>query len=242
MNHLGQTRSALRADHLLQTPDTFVRAPLPGMVGATAVVHVGPAIGAKFTQYTAELEAGGSLGPPQGQRFVYILEGELEAGGRSLGPDHYVFAPQDAAAAWTSPQGARLAVIEKSYQPLHGTPAPATFTGDESAVAPNALLDDPAIQVRRLLPDDPAFDFAVNTMTYDPGASLAMVEVHVMEHGLLMLAGEGIYRLGDSWYPVAAGDFIWMAPYCPQWFGALGKKPAKYLIYKDWNRHPIAGA
>jgi (S)-ureidoglycine aminohydrolase len=29
-----------------------------------------------------------------------------------------------------------------------------------------------------------------------------------------------------------------MAPYCPQWFGALGKTPAKYLIYKDWNRHP----
>jgi (S)-ureidoglycine aminohydrolase len=29
-----------------------------------------------------------------------------------------------------------------------------------------------------------------------------------------------------------------MAPYCPQWFGALGKTPAKYLIYKDWNRQP----
>jgi (S)-ureidoglycine aminohydrolase len=26
-----------------------------------------------------------------------------------------------------------------------------------------------------------------------------------------------------------------------QWFGALGKVPAKYLIYKDWNRHPLAG-
>jgi (S)-ureidoglycine aminohydrolase len=39
---------------------------------------------------------------------------------------------------------------------------------------------------------------------------------------------------------VTAGDFIWMAPWCPQWFGALGKVPAKYLIYKDWNRHPLA--
>jgi (S)-ureidoglycine aminohydrolase len=239
MHHLGLTRSAIRDDHILHTPDTFVRAPLPGMVAATAVVHVSPAAGAKFTQYTAELEAGGSLGPAQGQRFVYVLEGGLEADGRQLGPDHYVFAPQDAASSWTSPQGARLAVIEKPYQPLHGLSAPATFTGYESTVAPNALVDDPAIQVRRLLPDDPAFDFAVNTMSYDPGASLAMVEMHVMEHGLLMLAGEGIYRLSECWYPVAAGDFIWMAPYCPQWFGALGKKPAKYLIYKDWNRHPL---
>jgi (S)-ureidoglycine aminohydrolase len=87
-----------------------------------------------------------------------------------------------------------------------------------------------------------SFDFAVNSMVYQPGAALRMVEMHVMEHGLLMLEGGGIYRLGDSWYPVTSGDFIWMAPWCPQWFGAIGKLPAKYLIYKDWNRHPLAGA
>jgi (S)-ureidoglycine aminohydrolase len=101
-------------------------------------------------------------------------------------------------------------------------------------------MGDDALAVRILLPDDIAFDFAVNTMTFQPGAALAMVEIHVMEHGLLMLAGGGVYRLGESWYPVSAGDFIWMASYCPQWFGALGKIPAKYLIYKDWNRHPLA--
>ena len=31
-------------------------------------------------------------------------------------------------------------------------------------------------------------------------------------------------------------------PYCPQWFGALGKTAGQYLIYKDWNRHPLAHA
>jgi len=65
---------------------------------------------------------------------------------------------------------------------------------------------------------NPVFDFAVNTMVYQPGAALRMVEMHVMEHGLIMLEGSGIYRLGDSWYPVTAGDFIWMGPWCPQWF------------------------
>ena len=45
-----------------------------------------------------------------------------------------------------------------------------------------------------------------------------------------------VVKVGDAWYPVTQGDFIYMAPYCPQWFGALGKTPAKYLIYKDWNR------
>jgi len=38
----------------------------------------------------------------------------------------------------------------------------------------------------------------VNTMIYQPGPSLSMVEMHVIEHGLIMLEGGGIYRLGDS--------------------------------------------
>jgi (S)-ureidoglycine aminohydrolase len=97
-------------------------------------------------------------------------------------------------------------------------------------------VGDEAVEVRPLIPAGASFDFAVNTMTYQPGAALSTVEMHIMEHGLLMLAGGGIYRLSDHWYPVTEGDFIWMGPYCPQWFGALGKVPAKYLIYKDWNR------
>jgi (S)-ureidoglycine aminohydrolase len=118
-------------------------------------------------------------------------------------------------------------------------PEPGALVGTESEVKPQPLLGDEALQVRSLLPDHLSFDFAVNTMTYAPGASLSMVEIHVMEHGLLMLDGGGIYRLNERWYPVAKGDFIWMAPYCPQWFGALGKTAARYLIYKDWNRHPL---
>ena len=85
-------------------------------------------------------------------------------------------------------------------------------------------MGDPDLEVRSLFPADPCFDFAVNTMTYQPGAALPMVEMHVMEHGLLMLEGGGIYRLNDRWYPVTAGDFIYMAPYCPQWSRRVGQK------------------
>ena len=63
MHQLGHTRSAHHRDHLLQTPDTFVRAPLPGMDKATAIVHVAPPARRAFTQYTAEFEAGGALKP-----------------------------------------------------------------------------------------------------------------------------------------------------------------------------------
>jgi (S)-ureidoglycine aminohydrolase len=132
-----------------------------------------------------------------------------------------------------------VTVIEKpAIALLDDAPAPAIF-GNEREVASQPLGGDEALQVKQLLPTVPGLDYAVNTMRYEPGATLALVEIHVMEHGLLMLEGQGIYRLGDRWYPVAAGDFIWMAPYCLQWYGALGKVPTKYLIYKPWNRHPL---
>jgi (S)-ureidoglycine aminohydrolase len=245
LHNLGETRSARRSDHLLLTPDTFVRAPLPGMKKCTAIVHVAPAMGAAFTQYTAEFEAGGELGEASAQRFVYVLDGavKVDAEGKKgeLGPRGYAFLPEGMAHAVVATKASRVAVIEKAYVTVADVKPPSLILANEDEVTSKALGDDPDLQVRGLLPDAPNFDCAVNTMTYQPGAALSMVEMHVMEHGLLMLEGGGIYRLGDSWYPVTAGDFIWMGPWCPQWFGAIGKKPAKYLIYKDWNRHPLPG-
>jgi (S)-ureidoglycine aminohydrolase len=243
MHKLGQTRSTNQRDHVLHTPETFVRAALPGMELATAVVHISPAGGAAFTQYTAELEPGGKLGPTSNQRFIYALEGAADLATdttfQTLTPGAYAYIPEDSAHTLTAQQTTRLAVIEKPYDALASVPVPEALVGHEDKTLSVPLNDDPDLQVRSLIPNSLSFDFAVNTMTYQPGAALSMVEVHVMEHGLLMLEGGGIYRLGDSWYPVTAGDFIWMGPFCPQWFGAIGKRPAKYLIYKDWNRHPL---
>jgi (S)-ureidoglycine aminohydrolase len=201
-------------------------------------------MGAAFTEYTAEFEAGGELGGTSAQRFIYVLDGGVSvdvSGKRSeLGPRGYVYFPQGLQHRVAAAKSSRVAVIEKPYQGLESVSAPRVIVSSEDSIASHALDGDEDLQVKCLLPDDKSFDFAVNTMTYQPGAALSMVEMHVMEHGLIMLEGGGIYRLGDSWYPVTAGDFIWMAPWCPQWFGAIGKKPAKYLIYKDWNRHPLA--
>lgn len=235
------TRSANHPDHRLQTPETFVRAPLPGMRNATAIVHTSPAGGSAFVQYTAEFERGGTLAACGDQRFVYVLDGRLSIGTTVLSAGGFAYVPPGQGTPVCGDAASRAAVIEKPYQPLAGVDAPAPMTGVESEVQATYLGGDPWLEVRSLIPDDTAFDFRVNTMTYQPGASLAAVEIHVMEHGLLMLEGGGIYLLGSQWYPVQAGDFIWMAAYCPQWFGAIGKQPAKYLIYKDWDRDPGAG-
>ena len=251
---LGATRSSLKPDHLLQTPDTFVRIPLPGASGVEFTVHTGTHIGGcrpGFVQMTAEFQKGGTLAPAQelAQRFLYVLDGALdfEAGdvAKELAPGSFAYVPADTPHRMIAREASRVALFEKFYEPpVWGpgnseTAAPHVIVGEESQIQAEALGGDEGLLVRRLMTDGPTWDFAVNTMTYAPGAALSQVEIHVMEHGLLMLEGGGIYRLGDSWYPVTAGDFIWMAPYCPQWFGALGKTPAKYLIYKDWYRHPL---
>jgi (S)-ureidoglycine aminohydrolase len=229
---------------MLLTPDTFVRTTLPGMKACAAMVHAGPAIGASFAQYTAEFEPGGELGRTRAQRFLYVLAGNLtlEVAGRSnqLAMCGYAYLPAGLAHRVIAAKESRVAVIEKLYQPILDSQSPGVIISNEDTVSSEALDGDADLQVKHLLPDSMSFDFAVNTMVYQPGAALSMVEMHVMEHGLLMLEGGGIYRLGDCWYPVSAGDFIWMGPWCPQWFGAIGKVPAKYLIYKDWNRHPLA--
>jgi (S)-ureidoglycine aminohydrolase len=245
VHNLGRTRSSQRSNHLLLTADTFVRTILPGMKACSAVVHVGPALGARFTEYTAEIEAGGELGSTGVQRFIFVIEGgvKLEIDGKSseLGVRGYAYLAEGLQHRVVATKVSRVAVIEKPYQALDLVEAPHLIVSNEDAISSYPLGDDPSLQVKCLLPDEMSFDFAVNTMVYQPGASLSMVEMHVMEHGLIMLEGGGIYRLGDSWYPVTAGDFIWMGPWCPQWFGAIGRVPAKYLIYKNWNRHPLAG-
>lgn len=57
-------------------------------------------------------------------------------------------------------------------------------------------------ELRKLLPPTPVYDFNVHIMDFKPGEYLNVKEVHYNQHGLLLLEGRGIYRLGDDWFPV----------------------------------------
>jgi (S)-ureidoglycine aminohydrolase len=98
---------------------------------------------------------------------------------------------------------------------------------------PFADTDVPGFHRRELLPTtDPAFDFNMSLLAFAPGVGLDKVEIHDEEHGLYMTAGGGTYLLEEDEHDVTAGDFIYMAPYCPQSFVA-GDEPSEYLLYKD---------
>jgi (S)-ureidoglycine aminohydrolase len=240
----GSTRSVLTPHYALLTPPGFVSAPLPNWSGAECVVVIAPAIGARFTQLLITLGPNGrGIGGNDRERLVFVLAGavRLEAGETiaQLEVGGYAFVPQQQAFVLSvAAPSAKLLIFEKHYAPLEGVAAPELLIGNEQEIAGAPFMGDDAAILKNLLPDAPAFDMAVNIFTFQPGATLPIVETHIMEHGLLMIQGQGIYRLAADWHPVQEGDVIWMAPYCPQWFVATGKTPTRYIYYKDVNRAP----
>ena len=226
-------------------PDSFVPSPIAGWDGATAHIVISPRNGAEFSEILVDLERGGRIGAPQPgvSRFLWVREGTvtLRVGGKAheLGPSGYAFLPADAEHSIVARRRSRAALIEKPYVSASDTGDPWVVVGDETKVKGTPLGGDPRLIVKVLLPADSAFDMAVNTMAFAPGAALGLVEVHDQEHGLLVLEGSLVYRLGDDWHTIQAGDLVYMAPWCPQWAVGYGTSTAKYLLYKDWNRDPL---
>ena len=245
MEVFGQTRSRLARDHALITPDTHVVSPLVGWQNASSVVHISPEMGARFLQYTAVLNENSiSALPAAGaQRMFYVREGavRLQHGDQNdvLQVGGFAFLPAGYSHSITTDAGgaANLIVFEKNYLTLQGQDGGAEpVIGNAAEIDGEPFMGDPDAVLQTLLPITPLYDMAVNIFTYQPGATLPQVEIHTMEHGLQMIGGMGVYRLSENYYPVADGDVIWMASYCPQWFVAMGKQPASYIYYKDIHR------
>ena len=247
MNELfGSSRDVVRERYALRTPSGFVPSVLPGWTGCVAIVQISPAMGAALAQLQITLEKHGEgrghTGPLE--YFVYVLAGQCRAriGTKkvALQAGSYVFIPAATAFHFfDADEGAQLLIFQKTFAPLTGRKKPGVIVGDQADIPGQPFLGNEDARLQVLLPDQTDFDLAVNIFTYQPGATLPFVETHVMEHGLLMLGGQGVYRLDADHHPVQAGDVIWMAPYCPQWFVAMGRPPASYVYYKDVNRNPM---
>ena len=203
-----------------------------------------------FTQYVVEVSPGGGSDKPEQdlrvESVLFIVEGSIELHiedeQHTLDLGGFAYIP--AGAVWRvnnqSDSPARFHWIRKVYEVVEGIDKPNAFVSSDQAVEPSPMPDTDGrwATTRFVDPTDLRHDMHVTIVTLAPGAVIPFLETHVMEHGLYVLQGKGVYRLNQDWVEVEAGDFMWLRAFCPQACYAGGPDNFRYLLYKDVNRHP----
>ena len=227
----------------------IVTSNLPGFTATRAWLLARPITGfsTTFSQLIVEIGAGGGAERPEQESgvegVVFVTSGSLAL---TITGERHVLAPGGyaylaAGESWSlaneGSEPTSFHWIRKAYEPVEGHAAASFVTRDQD-VAPEPMPDtDGAWATTRFVdPDDLAHDMHVNIVTFQPGGSIPFAETHVMEHGLFVLEGKGVYRLNGDWVEVEAGDFLWLRAFCPQACYAGGPGPFRYLLYKDVNR------
>jgi (S)-ureidoglycine aminohydrolase len=224
------TRGRRGRAYTLITPANHYPSRLPEFGDAPVVKLVTPRLApSRIGVYLVALPAAGGGRVAAGfETFAYVLGGDATVGDVELGPGGFAYQPGEY--ELRAETDARVLLFKRRYE---GSSPPAALHGHRDD-EPFADTPVPGFRRRELLPvAEPAFDFAMSLLAFDAGVGLDNIEIHDEEHGLYMTAGAGLYYLDGDVLEVEQGDFIYMAPYCPQGFTATGREPAEYLLYKD---------
>ncbi|MCB9419990.1 MAG: cupin domain-containing protein [Ardenticatenaceae bacterium] len=224
-----------------------VNSKLPNWRDTNAKVMTTPVLGAKFVEYEMFIQPGGGTKQPVNdglQHFLFVLEGEIsfELAGQvhELTVGGTVWLPPNQPYSLTNNSGAltRMLWLRRRYIELEGIAIPEPIITNEKNV--EAMPEDTYVE-KHLIPYDNelGYDMAFNLLIFEPGTHFGFVESHIMEHGLYMLDGRGFYYLNGDLIEVKKDDYIYMAPFCPQYFAATGWETGRYILYKDVNRDYI---
>jgi (S)-ureidoglycine aminohydrolase len=216
---------------------------LPGFEGVLAQVLSTPQQGAKFVEHELLVEPNGRTTGPRSEefeQFFFVLEGQvqfdLEGKQHKLVQGSFAWLPPQASFAFRSGSDAlsRVVWIRRRYVKADGIAVPDPIVAHESDV--RADPTDTYLEQHLTPYEQLGFDMGINLQVFDPGVYFSFVEAHVMEHGLYMLYGRGLYWLNHDLIEVQKDDYIYMAPFCPQFFYSTGWEKSAYLLYKDVNR------
>ena len=216
---------------------------LPHFNGVLAQVLASPQQGARFTEHELLIEPNGGTAKVRDEeleQFFFVLEGELslkmKRKASKMVQGSFAWLPPNRPYTFDNPGEvvSRVIWIRRRYEEVEGIGIPEAIVSHESEVP--ACPTDTYMEQHLTPYEQLGFDMGINLQTFDPGIYFSFVEAHVMEHGLYMLAGRGIYWLNHDFREVQKDDFIYMAPYCPQFFYATGWEPSAYLLFKDVNR------
>ena len=202
-----------------------------------------------FSHYLMEVQPGGGCHTPEldpgaeGALFVTGGKGVLTTDGfdHELTEGSFAYLPPEADwQIWN--RGDEPLIfhwIRKQYQKVDGIDVPGILISNDNDVMPVSMpgTEGNWATTRFVSPTDLRHDMQLNVVTIYPGVAIPFTETHVMEHGLYVLQGKGVYRLNTDWVEVHAGDYMWLRAFCPQACYAGGPGPFRYLLYKDVNRH-----
>jgi (S)-ureidoglycine aminohydrolase len=241
------TRGSRGLAYTLLTPDNHFVSRLPSLPGATVIKLVTPRLApSRLAEYLVSFGSDPAHQREQPVEWRVMAGYEsfffgLDAGasvswdgmpGFALEPRCFAYIPAAMPFTLRGRADARLLWLKRRYQSWPGLDEPVGSWGSAADVVA-AETATPGLRRRELIdPADARWDFNMSLMSFEPGVGLPQIEIHDEEHGLYMTAGGGVYTLQRDEHEVTAGDFIYMAPYCPQGF-ASGPAGAEYLLYKD---------
>lgn len=244
--YISRSRGRVHPYYYIITPENLVPNDLPFFTNTIVHPLVIPQPGkACFGEYLLIMNPGGQTTQPIEpgfEHFMFLIDGEvlleMENTSRLVGtggvvylPDHLGFSLEN-----QSQTQSRLLWIKKPYDRVKGLPEPEMICSKLEDIEQRETPVTGAWSYRLMPIDDPSYDFTILNLMFDPGVYFDQVEIHHQEHGLYMLNGQGVYYLADTYHEVKAGDFIYMAPFCPQYFYSTGWTPTSYLLYKDLHR------
>ena len=154
MQHLGRTRSSYQRDHLLHTPDTFVRAPTARHAERHSHRARRPRHGRGI--YAIYRRTGTRRQLPVGPGSELRLCARRRCrfrGESSVARTNMRGCRRITQSASTASEPARVAVIEKPHSAWNGI-VPGPINRRRATRPREALLGDEAVEVRMLLPDD----------------------------------------------------------------------------------------
>jgi len=211
--------------------------------GVKAKILATPNIGARFVEHELFVGTNGATHQPiqeDLEQFYFLLEGDVE-----LALEGKSYKLRQGSFCWLPPnlpyqlinkneKTCRMLWIRRKFELVEHLGIPDPIVAHESDV--KAEPTDTYMEQHLTPYEDPRFDMGINIQVFDPGVYFTFVESHIMEHGLYMLYGRGIYWLNNDFIEVQQDDFIYMAPFCPQFFYSTGWGKSGYLLYKDVNR------
>src|SRR5919202_897350 len=144
------TRSVVKSNHAVISPDGYINSNVPGWTNCTVNVIINEQMGARLCQTLITLNKEGRLVgvTKASQIFFYIVKGQCKATingeEKVLTTGQFVYVPIEKEYCFENPEeGTQILTFHKVYEKLEGYKTPQVIFGDAATIEGPTYLGDP---------------------------------------------------------------------------------------------------